>query len=941
MSQTLLQARRKRPTRRCRPRRVLSGALLGIGLAVAGTGHALAATHLQRAEALLAKGDLANAKIELRNALRRHDDAGHAAYLLGRLDLETGDPVSAERNAREAMKSGYEPGPSLTLLLNALLAQHRYVDLLHKYKLDGATGERGARIALARASADLALSRRREAQQDLQKAAQLDPNLPELWLTRESGDLARHDLAAARKALDQAAKAGADPDEIALRRAQLLLAEQKPKQAAQALSALLAKSPGFFPARLAYADALAAAGESDKARSQVHAVMKVVPNSATALYLLAALDVQSHDWKGAQSTLQKLQPVMAQIPAAYLLQAQTDAGLGLNAASVTAARHYVSQEPGDPRGHIELARFALANHQPDVALKTLSPGAWPKGVKLDAGALLLRGEAARQTGALAAAHADFAKAVAMAPHDVTALANLGLTELSQNHPKAAVDALRRAAAEPNASPNVQRLLAEAAIKAGDPKTAQAAIDAYQKHAGADAAAPLRAEFDLTQGDLDGARKTLSLLHQDKPDSTAAVLGLARLDLIEGKPDAARSLLQTAAARHPANRQILATLVSLQLAAHDEAAARKTLQAAHQAAPKDAGIVGDLVQLDLARKHVDAAATLLNGLPPDMASDPAILLASARLALAQKHPDVAQAKLQSLLHAKPGASQVRIALAKLDVSMKQADAARDVLDQGLARSPHDATLMQARVGLALHQGGLAAAQAEARKLADDPTHQPEAASLPGDLLLSRHKPKEAAAAYAAADKAGPSPALAFDQARALLAAGEQSQAEAVLKAGAAKYPKAAGFPLLLGQLALNRNDLSQAASLYRQALDLQPNDVVALNNLAWVEQQLGKPDAIQLAERAFTLSPSAQTADTLGWIQFKSRGAGHGIALLASAHQRAPKDPDIAYHYATALSAAGHDQEAADVLKPVLKAKRQNFRDRAAAEALYGRITKGS
>ena len=919
---------------------VVLGAALGLGMALAMSGQALAASPLERAEQLLAKGHVRDARIELRNALKQHADSGHAAYLLGRLDLEMGAPVSAERNARQALKEGYQPGPSLTLLLDSLLEQHRYVDLLHRYRLEGTSGEHGARIAVARARANLALGRAEAAAKDFTKAQQLDPHLPELWLAKETDALHRHDLAAARAALDKAAGAGANANQVTLRRAQLLIAMQKPDEAAKILAALVTKSPGFFSARLAYADALAAAGDAKKARSQVHAVMKVLPNSATALYLLAALDVQAHDWKGAQNTLQKLQPVIDKIPAAYLLQAQADAGLGLKAAAVTAAQHYVARSPDDPNGHIALARLALANHQPKLALATLAAGAWPKSVEPDVGMLILRGEAERQTGAISQAHADFARAVAMAPHDVTALANLGLIELAQNHPKAALASLRRAAAEPNAKIAVQRMLAQAAISAGDTTTAKTAIDTYEKHAGIDAAAPIRAEFDLTQGNLSGARKTLTQLHKDKPGSVAAVIGLARLNLIEGKAEAARSLLEQGAKRRPADAQIVSTLVSLELAAHDKAAAIKTLEAAHKAAPSNPAFISDLVQLQLASKDTNAAATLLNGLPSDMAGNPAILLASAKLALAQKHPDVAQAKLQALLHAKPDATEVRLALAQLDLSMKQANAAREVLDNGLNRSPHDATLMQARVGLALHEGGNEAAQAEARKLAGDPRHQPQSSALPGELLLSQHKAKEAAAAFAAADKAAPSPALAFDQAKALLAGGQPDEAEKVLKTAAARYPKAAGFPLLLAQLALNRNDLPKAATLYRQTLDLAPGNVLALNNLAWVEQQLGKPDAVQLAERAFTLSPSAQTADTLGWIQFKAIGGAHGLALLASAHQRAPKDQDIAYHYAAALAAAGHTKEAASVLSPLVHAK-AGFRDSAAADALYKQLDQGS
>lgn len=931
------QRRSRGGTRRLK--RLAAATAFGIMAGSAG-GTAFAANHLDRAEHLLAAGRVRDARIELRNALRHHQDAGHAAYLLAGVDLELGNPVAAERDARTAMSAGYEPERSFGLLLQSFLAQGRDVELLHKYKVGKQTGTHAALIAAARGQANLALGRPDHAAQDFDQAVKLDPNLAQGWLGKEQLALSRGDLAAAKAALAKAEATHQDANQVRLHRGQLQIAENKPDEAVKTLGALVQSAPSFLPGRLAYADALAATGKHETARHELKKILKIEPNSATAMYLKAALDVQSQDWKAAQTILQKLQPVASKIPGIFLLSAQTNAALGLNAVALSNAQHYVGARPQDPHGRLVLATIALRGGKPKAALHALAPSAWPQGAPVGATVLGLRGEAERQLGDLTAAKADFEQAVAKAPHDIRALTSLGQTDLALGHTAEAEKILKKAAAEPDAGIIPNRLLADAALTAGDRATAAHAIAALDKLGDKGAAAALRARLELMRGDIPAARKALAGLQQDKRTGREASIGLAHLDILEGKPAAARARLEPVVRQDPGNRRLVLALVSLDLSHHDLKAATKTLEAAHKAAPKDPVFISDLVDVYLEDHDVKAAKTLLNNLSTSLVTTPAVLAAQAKVALAEHDPKTARGRLTQILNAHPKADPVRLAIARLDVAMKDNAAARSVLESGLAHAPQDITLMQGLVGLSLHQGGMKAAVQEARHLAADQAHQPAAASLLGDLYMSQKHPNQAAQAYAAAAKVSPSPVLALDQAKALLTAGKPNAASDVLSKAATAYPKQPAFPMLRGQIALDAGKLPQAAAQYRMVLSLAPNNVPALNNLAWIDQQLGKPDARSLAERAFTQSPGAQTADTLGWILFKSGHMGRAVSLLASAHRRAPKDPDIAFHYATALSHNGKNTEAAAVLKPIIAGK-EHFRDRMAAQNLYQQLSHGS
>ena len=57
-----------------------------------------------------------------------------AHYWLGRVSLELGDPVAAEREARAARDRGFDPHQAVPLLAQALLAQQKFKDLLRELK---------------------------------------------------------------------------------------------------------------------------------------------------------------------------------------------------------------------------------------------------------------------------------------------------------------------------------------------------------------------------------------------------------------------------------------------------------------------------------------------------------------------------------------------------------------------------------------------------------------------------------------------------------------------------------------------------------------------------------------------------------------------------------------------------------------------------------------
>src|SRR5580658_8121872 len=95
------------------------------------------ADYMSNARDSLKKGDLKSAQIDLRNAVRNDPQNAEAHFLLGRVSMELGDPVAAEREADAAKQRGYDPHQAIPLLTQALLAEGKYQQLLDTLKPDG------------------------------------------------------------------------------------------------------------------------------------------------------------------------------------------------------------------------------------------------------------------------------------------------------------------------------------------------------------------------------------------------------------------------------------------------------------------------------------------------------------------------------------------------------------------------------------------------------------------------------------------------------------------------------------------------------------------------------------------------------------------------------------------------------------------------------------
>jgi len=116
-----------------------------------------------------------------------------------------------------------------------------------------------------------------------------------------------------------------------------------------------------------------------------------------------------------------------------------------------------------------------------------------------------------------------------------------------------------------------------------------------------------------------------------------------------------------------------------------------------------------------------------------------------------------------------------------------------------------------------------------------------------------------------------------------------------------------------------NQLQDAAGIYTQIIKSEPENLIALNNLANVlAEQDNLPEAETHARKANQLvKDNAQIMDTLGWIVYQQKRYSEATEIFTQAIKIAPKAAVIHYHAGVVLDDSGKDADAIPRLKQAL------------------------
>ena len=168
---------------------------------------------------------------------------------------------------------------------------------------------------------------------------------------------------------------------------------------------------------------------------------------------------------------------------------------------------------------------------------------------------------------------------------------------------------------------------------------------------------------------------------------------------------------------------------------------------------------------------------------------------------------------------------------------------------------------------------------------------------------------------------------------LVEAGKRADADRFAAAWPAGHPQDAAFRLYLGDMALTQRDFALAQTHYRSVAKLQPQNVMALNNIAWLMVKLAQPGAVAYAEKANQLAPQRPALmDTLAIALLAENQATRALEVQKKALEMAPDDAPMRLNLARIYLKTGDKAQARVELEKLAKLG-DKFPDQAEVAAL--------
>ena len=891
---------------------------------------------LIRAQDLIDKGDLRSAAIELRSVLRDNPNNAAAHYRMGITAQRLGDPVAAEKEFKSARDRGFDIRLINLPLAQAYMAQGHFRELLRDFPTQGLPADQAAPLLTLRAMAHLSLGDAKAALATAGDAERQSPQFVEAALASARILVSTQDTPGAEAKIERALQLNPRSTEALIMRGQLQNIRGDHLRATETFDTALAFNPRSLSARLERANLLIMDGKDARARADIEEALRLEPRSSMAIFLRAVLAVKAENFAAADSDLTKIATIIARFPRGLFFYAITKFNIGQAEQAADAANKFLAKNQTDPDAIKLYSRIELAGRR-TAGVITLLTRSQQAGLA-DADMLDLLATAYAMAGKPDGALANLERAAALAPLNTTILTRLATLRLNLGDADRAAGEFERVLDISPQQTEAAEQLVLAALSSGDPDRATIGLGRLRKIQGeSESVGNLAALIRMAQLDLAGATTILQDTIEAFPDTIQPRINMARVLILQDRTLEAQVLLNEVLDRKPAEYSALSSLVGLLVADGKLNPALRRLQAAHAAAPGDADITIALANHQIRMDDPRKAFALIDEVLKLQEGNTALLAAKARLCLSLGQTEEAEAAYRRIIDASPLDSASRRAIADIRLDAQDPQGALTILDDGLRADPGNIDLMQAQLKIALKTGGIEQALATADKLTLNPANMPNARWLRGDALMAAGRFIDAVPAYTADFRAEPTTQSLARLVSAYNAAGRANQSTLILRDWLAKNPTDAAAAEMLAPLDLIARRFFDAEKHLTIILAQRPSDATALNNLAWVYLQRTDPRARIVAQKAYLLKPTPETADTLGWILVTTGSPAIGLTLLRQAYGPLRTDPTVSYHIAGADNETGRTEDAIAALRPVLESPAE-FDERPAAQALLAKLT---
>jgi tetratricopeptide (TPR) repeat protein len=394
---------------------------------------------------------------------------------------------------------------------------------------------------------------------------------------------------------------------------------------------------------------------------------------------------------------------------------------------------------------------------------------------------------------------------------------------------------------------------------------------------------LRATFMLDRGDINTAMTELQAVVTAKPNNHVSRFNLGRAHFARGEFEQARQEFDAAIQIHPDYLPARLAQIQVSLIRGDSD------QALHQADET----------IKIAPNSVEAK-----------------VMKAAALQRLQRY-DEARALLNAIIEKVPKQVDTLLELGVLDLNQKKPKDAEEVFRRAYEANPNNlrGLLGESRAYLLDGQPdkSVQLIEAEAQKKPANLDLQREV----GNAEANAGQYDKAIMTYQGLMAKVSDPRLQSDLwnriGESYLRKGDIQQSINSLEKARQGQPNNTSLTTNLGQLYDQENKKDMARKYYEMSIKVDPNNALALNNLAYMMSQTSGSDldqALTYATRAKQRLPDhGEINDTLGVIYIKKNLTDNAIDTFRTLVVKAPQNPTYHYHYALALLQKGDRENA--------------------------------
>lgn len=888
--------------------------------------------YVQSARDYLVQGEVAEAEIELKNALRTDGENTEARFLLGKIYFEKGELLAARKELMLA-SSAAQASEKVTPILAKVylgLAEHEALMELAGSDLSASSH---ATVLAAKGLSELANGRLVNAFEYTQQASVIAPDSSyanvahaRVMASKDGGnsDRARAQLATIF-----------EQDEGNVLAWELLgdieMSEMNADAAVRAYSEAIERGTNTVTEQFKRAITLINDGQFEAAQKDVDALLATHPEVMGVNYAQGLLHFREGRLKESLTNFDIALRNPKAWPQALFYAGTANMLLGNFEQAETFAEQFYTSSGKSPGASMLLATIKIRKKNFPAAELLLDPivdfsdDMQAKNLMVVA----LAGQAKHSEAAQLAA-----EVANLQPDSAQAHARAGASYYLAGANAKAVDFLKRAAALDDSYLYPVRLLSEMYLGRNEPEQAVAVVAAHIEN-NPENTRPylLLARTELQLGMYEKAQRAVRQALVLQPNHLGGLRIQGDIALAQENYSEAAEQFQKILTIEPSNLDGLLSLAKIAGINQDAEKIEMWLEKAIDAHPYKVQPRLVLARYYLAKGFAQKAILTLSGLPDSTVATLALLEVKARAYLQMLDFENAEYALQTALKQDPKAAELHFLMAQSHAGRTDQKAAIVELETTLELSPkhNGARILLTKMFIA--QQRLEEAGAELQILRDS-VSEIQLHALEIDYALHRGDREGALRRAEVYFEEVPSTVSAITLARSQFFVAQKNRSVQHLLDWLKLHEGDVAARVALAELYAAMGAMDDSLKQYDSALEFGGEDFAVLNNLAWYLRDSDPQKALDYALRAQVVdSSSVELMDTLVDLYINTGDLGTAREMLAKAMALRPQNRSLLYRKAQLSHANGNVAEAQRMLAELL-ADTSKFRLRAEAEALY-------